>query len=406
MSTVAFFDALDSSFQRDPYAYYDQLHSNDLIYVDRSTGAYFIGKYDDVKKILYNMSFTTEPLADRAQPVMRGRVLAQMEGDEHRSKKNTILKGLRGNYFHNVYSPLICKITKHLLDPYLPSGRIDLVQDFGKDYAILVTLGILGLPTENYQQIAQWHTGVADFITRLDLSNSERLHSLECSRLLSEFLRPIIATRMEDPGDDFISLMCYNNDGHPAMAISEIIALCLNILLAATEPADKSLALLFKHLLDHPDVFAKVYRDRSLLRSAIEESLRLTSPVQLIPRKAKEDVNISGVFIPKGALIFNMIGAANRDPHIFRNPGEFNIHRHLTDPLGSDGRRRRHLAFGSGRHVCLGAEFSLRQIEITTSILLDRLIELRIANGFEFEECGFYIRGPRSLLLEFTPSIR
>ncbi|ADZ89580.1 cytochrome P450, cyclodipeptide synthase-associated [Marinomonas mediterranea] len=399
MSHIETFDVLNPGFVADPYPFYEYLHRSNCIFQDNQTSAYFIGKYDDVKTVLTTPVFTTAPLSVRAQPVMGDRVLAQMEGQEHLHKRKAVLHGLSGKYFKEKYSVLISRVTQKLLQPYLEKGEIDLVLDFGKDYAVLVTLGILGLPSENYQQIAEWHVGVANFITQLNQNELEKMHSLECSRSLRAFLAPIVEERRLSPGSDLISLLCLCDEEN-AMSTKEIVALCLNILLAATEPADKTLAMLFKCLLDDPELFDVVNRDRKLMRRAIEETLRLHSPVQLIPRQASTDIELSGVLIKKGALVFNMIGAANRDPNIFPEPSKFKLNRKVDQskvPI-----KKHHLAFGAGLHICLGAEFSIRQIEITANILMDLLLDMRIPNDFSYVERGLYTRGPESLKLLFN----
>lgn len=200
-------------------------------------------------------------------------------------------------------------------------------------------------------------------------------------------------------------MLCDANTADEPMTVSEIIALCLNILLAATEPADKSLAMLFWHLLSHPDQFADVEADRTLLRPAIEETLRLTSPVQLIPREASQDVVISDIAIPKGSLVFNLIGAANNDPTIFAHPGRFDLYRWVRGRRGPEARRKRHLAFGTGTHACLGAEFSLRQLDITAGLILDRLHQIRLPEDFRYREAGLYTRGPVAMPLVFDADL-
>lgn len=403
MSHLEAFDVLAPNFIANPYPFYEHLHQSDCIYQDTVTSAFFVGKYDDVKQILTDPVFTTEPLSERAQPVMGGRVLAQMEGAEHANKRRAVLHGLSGRYFKEKYQSLISEVTHNLLQPFLEKGEIDLVTDFGKDYAVLVTLAVLGLPTNNYRQIAEWHTGVANFITQLDQSEEDREHSLQCSQKLRHFLLPIVEDRRADPGDDLISLLCLSDQDN-VMSSSEIIALCLNILLAATEPADKTLAMMFKCLLDNPMIFKQVQADRKLIRAAIEETLRLHSPVQLIPRQASIDIEVSGVLIKKGSLVFNMIGAANRDPNVFEEPNVFKLDR-KKHTQGKGAIKKHHLAFGTGMHICLGAEFSIRQIEITTNVLLDLLNNMHMPSDFHYIERGLYTRGPESLKLQFNSSI-
>ena len=402
MSKISYLNILSPNFLENPYPYYQRLHRDDLIYHDDKMGAYFVGSYEEVQAILTSPIFTTAPLAKRAQPVMQDRVLAQMEGNEHTIKRRKILHGLSGQYFKEHHRPLIENVTKKLIQRYKSSGRLNLVGDFGKEYAVLVTLGLLDLPTEKYSRIAAWHKGIADFITRFDLSEEETTYSLECSRHLVDFLTPIVCLRKSSPKKDLISLLCQISGDTFIMSESEIVALCLNILLAATEPADKALAMLFWHLLSQPKCYEKIKKDRSLLRPAIEETLRLTSPVQLIPREASQDVIIGDVSISKGSIIYTLIGSANRDPRVYERPDYFDMYRwiHREDK----SRAKRHFAFGSGTHVCIGAEFSMRQLEITANIILDSLDQLRLPDCFQYREVGLYTRGPISMPLEFRAS--
>ncbi|MFH4665644.1 cytochrome P450, cyclodipeptide synthase-associated [Vibrio cidicii] len=402
MSKLASLSLFNAQFTHDPYSFYERLHQDDLIYFDQENNSYFIGKFEDVERILKSPQFTTKPLMQRAEPVMGDRVLAQMEGEEHSMKRRMVMRGLAKDYFVNQYEPMIKKITRELLRPHLSTGVIDLVGDFGKDYAVLVTLGILGLPRENYREIAEWHKGVAEFITLFDQTESEKLHSLDCSQKLIKLISPLVECRREHPENDFLSLLSSPLQPELAMSTSEITALCLNILLAATEPADKTLAMMFKHLLSQPDAWNAVFEERQLIRDALEETLRLTSPVQLIPREVSERVTISGVDIPEGAIVYCMIGAANRDPAVFAKPNDFDLYRRRQGRY-TNGSKSKHLAFGAGMHMCLGAAFSSMQLEVSANIILDLLPQPRMANPSSYCETGLYTRGPSSLVLHFTP---
>ncbi|NHB90177.1 cytochrome P450, cyclodipeptide synthase-associated [Photorhabdus tasmaniensis] len=405
MAKLSSFNIHDPKFIKNPYDFYDTLHRQDLVYFDQSPNSYFIGKYEDVDAILKSPIFNTRPLTERAEPVMGDRVLIQMEGEEHACKRKLMMQGLSRDHFNRYHKPMIRKITEDLLQPYVAKGNIDIVNDFGRDYTILVTLGILGLPSDNYRDIAEWHKGITNFITQFDQTESEKIHSLECSQKLIRLLNPIIDQRRCNPCGDFISILCGDNGQDTGMSTSEITALCLNILLAATEPADKILAMMLNHLISNPNMLDAVVKDRSLVRDAFEETLRLTSPVQLIPREAGENVTISGIDIPKGALVFCMIGAANRDPSVFYKPNKFDLYRRKNTTSHQNANRKRHLAFGAGTHSCFAAAFSLCQLEVSSNIILDRLHNLRFADNYNYQETGVYTRGPSKLLLSFDPII-
>lgn len=402
MSNLIEFDVQCADFQRDPYTMYARLHRDDAVLIDPRFGAYFIGGYADVHRILTSPGFTTEPLAKRAEPVMGDRVLAQMKGPEHDAKRKAVLSGLTGRLFRERYGPMIQRISEDLLAPRLALGQLDLVNQFGKEYGVLVTLGVLGLPTDRYKELATWHVGVVDFVTSLSMSDEERRFSLECSRNLIDYLTPIVSHCLATPDEGLISMLCKAAPDGQQMSVSEVVALVLNVLLAATEPADKTLALLFKHLLDNPAQFERVKANRELLGAAIDETLRLTSPVQLIPRQTEVDMQLSGIDIPKGSVIFCLIGAANRDPAVFNSPDTFQIDRQKSSGHLPLGKIAHHLAFGAGMHVCVGAAFSLLQIELTANLLLDKLNDIRFAPGFVYREQGLYTRGPSALCIEFS----
>ncbi|MBS9435020.1 cytochrome P450, cyclodipeptide synthase-associated [Photorhabdus hainanensis] len=400
MAKLSSFNIHDPKFIKNPYDFYDILHKQDLVYFDQPRNGYFIGKYEDVDTILKSSIFNTKPLTE-PESVMGDRVLIQMEGEEHTCKRKLMMQGLLRDYFNSHYDPMIRKITEDLLQPHIEKGSIDLVNDFGRDYAVLVTLGILGLPSDNYRDIAEWHKGITSFVTQFDQTEPEKMHSIECGQKLIRLLSPIVDQRRCNPSEDIISIFCQDTE----MSISEITALCLNILLAAIEPADKVLAMMFNHLISNPSMLNAVVKDRNLVRDAFEETLRLTPPVQLIPREASEDVTISGIDIPKGTVIFCMIGAANRDPSVFHKPNEFDLYRRKNTTSQQKANRKRHLAFGVGTHACIAAAFSLSQLEVSSNIILDRLHNLRFADNYHYQETGVYTRGPSKLLLSFDPKI-
>lgn len=166
---------------------------------------------------------------------------------------------------------------------------------------------------------------------------------------------------------------------------------------------DKTLALLFKHLIDRPEQLAQVRRDPRLLAAAIAETLRYSPPVQLIPRRAEQDAVFAGATVPAGATVFCMIGAANRDPGAFGDPDVFDIHRPDLGAARSFTAAAQHLSFGAGLHQCVGAAFARAEIETVAAMLLPLLDEVRYSPGFRYREAGLYTRGPLALSLDFTP---
>ncbi|MEU6312187.1 cytochrome P450, cyclodipeptide synthase-associated [Streptomyces sp. NPDC047014] len=400
---AATLSVLSEEFAADPYRHFAALREQAPVHHEPEIDSYFLSRHADVKRVLTDHeAFTTETLQLRAEPVMRGRVLAQMTGAEHTAKRKIVVRGFTGPALQDQLRAIRSNATA-LLAPFLHRGRIDLVNDFGRPFAVQVTLDVLGLDKRDWRQLAAWHHGVAEFITSVTLTPERRRHCLDCAERLEAYLLPVIAERRRHPREDLISRLCAAEFDGVAMSDGDVTALILNVLVAAAEPADKTLALLFKHLIDHPGQLAAVRADPGLLPAAIAETLRHTPPVQLVPRRARYDTDFGGTGVPAGATVFCMIGAANRDPEAFTDPDSFDLHRPDLGTARSFTAAAQHLAFGTGLHQCVGAAFARAEIETVAAMLLPLLDEVRYSPGFHYRETGLYTRGPVSLSLDFTP---
>ncbi|MFP3989478.1 cytochrome P450, cyclodipeptide synthase-associated [Streptomyces sp. E11-3] len=404
MTTVApKFSILSEDFARNPYPYFPMLRQETPVHYEPDIDSYFLSRYQDVRRVLTeHEAFTSKTLTVRAEPVMRGPVLAQMTGAEHTAKRKIVVRGFTGAALKDQVRAIHAN-AEELIAPFLGRGQVDLVNDFGKPFAVYVTLDVLGLDKNDWRQVAAWHHGVAEFITSITLTDERRRHCLQCAEQLEAYLVPIIEQRRTEPGDDLISRLRTAEFDGIAMSTRDVTALIINILAAATEPADKTLAMLFHHLIDRPETMAQVRKDPELLPAAIAETLRFTPPVHLIPRQVKQDTEFSGTVVPAGSTVFCMIGAANRDPEAFTDPDTFDIHRADLGTARSFTAAAQHLAFGTGLHQCVGAAFARAEIETVAAMLLPLLQDARYSAGYTYQESGLYTRGPLSLDLDFTP---
>ncbi|ALC32195.1 cytochrome P450 [Streptomyces sp. CFMR 7] len=397
------FSILSDAFAADPYRHFARLRERAPVHHEPAIDSYFLSRHQDVRRVLTDhTAFTTKTLQARAEPVMRGPVLAQMTGAEHTAKRGIVVRGLTGETLREQMRG-VRSLAAELLAPLLARGRMNLVGDFGKPFAVQVTMDVLGLDRKDWRRVAAWHAGVAEFITSLTLTPERRRHCLDRAEQLEAYLVPVVERRRRAPGPDLISKLCAAEFDGTALSVREVIALIINVLAAATEPADKTLALLVRQLVDHPGQLAAVRRDPALLPAAIAETLRHSPPVQLVPRRAEEAAVFSGTTVPAGATVFCMIGAANRDPDVFAAPDTFDLHRADLGTARSFTAAAQHLAFGAGLHQCVGAAFARAQIETVAAMLLPLLDRVRYAPGFRYRETGLYTRGPVSLPLVFTP---
>jgi cytochrome P450 len=125
------------------------------------------------------------------------------------------------------------------------------------------------------------------------------------------------------------------------------------------------------HLITHRELWEQVRADRSLVEIAVEESLRYDAPVHGLFRTPRTDVELHGVTIPQDTKTMVLYASANRDPAVWEHPDEFRLDRDRKTLA-------RHLAFGYGTHICLGAHLSRMETRIALNALLDRLPDLRL----------------------------
>jgi cytochrome P450 len=282
--------------------------------------------------------------------------------------------------------PRITEIVEDHLDAMEAAGApADLVQHFALPIPSLVICELLGVP----------YSDRADFQTRsgrqLDLSLpiAERM---ELQRQGREYMHSLVDRARSHPGDDILGTLVREH-GHE-LTDDELVGIAGLLLLAGHETTSNMLGLGTLALLRHPDQLIAVRDDPDAVGPAVEELLRWLSIVQTsIPRITTADVEIAGVPIPAGQLVFASLPAGNRDPEFTSSPDVLDIRR------GAPG----HLAFGHGVHHCLGAPLARMEMRIAWPALFRRFPELALAEDFEdvqFRSFHF-IYGLRSLLVSW-----
>ena len=149
-------------------------------------------------------------------------------------------------------------------------------------------------------------------------------------------------------------------------------------------------------MTEFPDQKARLAGDLSLLPNAVNEFIRMVSPVIYMRRTATTDVTVRGQKISEGEKVVMYYGAANRDPEVFADPDRLDLGRANAD---------KHVAFGFGPHVCIGKRVAQMQLECVWEALLERLPDIRYTGGIDIAPNNF-VFAIKSLPVEFTPAAR
>lgn len=380
---------LSDEYRIDPYKYIDLLDKTDNIIYDKTLNAHLAISYDAVRSILGNsVLFSTKPLSKRAEPVMRGKVLAQMEGNEHKIKKSMLLHQFTGRVLKDYYHPKLTNLCDSLLTEILTKNKFDFISDFGNKFALLTTFNIIGIDYNKLDWYLERLKLIVQFATGFNLSKETEDIALSASEELEKVILDLIDERKKCAGDDIISFIIHNSNDSEKLSNSEIVALSLNILLAASEPVDKVLANCIYHLYRNELYIDQVISNDCSTNSILQESLRITPPVHLIPRQVEDDCCIEGVNLKKGDLIFSLIPSANRDEKYFEHPNTFNPQREFKG----------HLSYGVGIHACIGAQFANMQLNIALQKLVLILKKYKEITPPTFD--GIYTRGATKYNLE------
>jgi cytochrome P450 len=268
------------------------------------------------------------------------------------------------------------KTVHTLIDAFEGEGRAELNVEFCAAIPVLTITGSFGIPVAQALDV------------RENFNRPDRLVSM---------IAPVVAARRRQPEDDLISVLVESEvadeDGRThRLSDAEIYSFAALLLAAGSGTTWKQMGITLTALLQRPDVLDAVRQDRSLLRNAIEESVRWEPTDPMFSRWVTEEVNHHGTRLPKGSVLHLCIGSANRDPRRWERPDEYDIFRPLKP----------HLAFASGPHVCLGQHVARAEMTIAINALLDRLPNLRLDPRAEPPRLiGFYERGATAIPVVF-----
>ena len=253
-------------------------------------------------------------------------------------------------------------------------GVVDVVDRYCAQLPVAIISDILGVPDADRQRILEFGELAApslDFgLTWPQYRRVQR--GIEgFNSWLTEHLQQLRRT----PGDDLMSqLIRKAESGSPETYLdeAELHAVAGLVLAAGFETTVNLLGNGIRMLLDNPEHLRTLSQRPQLWPNAVEEILRLESPVQLTARLALNDSEVAGTPVKQGELVIVYVAAANRDPAVFPDPNRFDIERENAG---------KHLAFSGGRHFCLGAALARAEGEVGLRAFFDRFPDVRSAGA-------------------------
>jgi cytochrome P450 len=280
------------------------------------------------------------------------------------------------------------------IDKFINRGKVEFVKELASPLPGLVVLSLFGLSSEHLEKTLEWsaYDGMGSRFNVAELQDAAARSILS----VSNFMRELIVVRSENPGDDDLSLHIRRHVEHEGgLDLDSLVAETSQLFLGGTQTTKHLMTSLMMLLVRHPDTMETVRNDPSQLKVAIEEALRLESPVQFSLRVCLQDTEIRGVRIPAGAQILLLWGSANRDECVFTDPQAYDVTRANV---------KEHMAFGNGAHFCVGAALGRLETGIAFEEIFRRIRSLQFADGMNDFSVGPSVafRAPERLFLKFT----
>ena len=363
-------NAISPSFIENPYPTLDMLRQESPVH-ENPDGSVYLTRYQDCLAVYRSrdmMSDKTEAFGEKFGkcPLLEHHTTSLIFNDP---PYHTVVRKLISGAFTprklREMEALIETIVDDLLDTIAEQNTIDMVADFGTILPTEIISFMLGIPKEFRQKLRGYSISI---LGALDpVVSNERMHAgNQAVSEFSEILNDLINYRRENPdsaqqGEVLESLIFGEHEGRK-LDQKELIQNCIFLLNAGHETTTSLVSNSVSLFLDHPEQHRKLLDDPTLIEGAVEECLRVESPLQIGNRQAATDFTFGDHRISKGTYIHTSIAGANRDPSVFADPHKFDIER----------KNNKHIAFITGIHVCLGATLARMEGRIALGKLLTR----------------------------------
>lgn len=382
------------------------------VYWSEKTQAFIVTRYEDV----VHVSKSHDTFCS-GQGVLPGRMSAKIgmidEDEPHHTEiRSLINRGFTPRMVRQ-WEEVFKQITDETLDRIASKGECDFVEDVAVPLPLILIAEMIGIRKEDRERFHQWSDAMIAAQGNLDkpeITGAAAKAALE----YYTYLVDIIEDRRKHPKKDLISILVRAKDDgvlvqldrdrdaellgvhHTAeqreMSNDELIKMCVLLLVAGNETTRNGLSGAMQLLIENPDVQQRLAEHPDRIPAAVEEMLRLTSPVLSFARTATRDTELRGVPIEQGQKVLMIYGSANRDERAFANPDVLDIDRHPH-----------HLAFGIGNHFCMGANLARMELRVALTEILRRLRDMRYAAvGPEFGSSAL-VRSVKHMYVRFTP---
>ncbi len=389
MKTV-FQSPVEPGFVQNPYPFYDTARAHgDLVYWDDYKKVAAVS-HRAVQALLKDRRFGREVPPELQCPgpahlapwlSVEAHSLLDAEPPRHTRLRALVMRAFTSRAIAAL-EPSILDLSHALIDRF-PAAPFDLLDSFCTQVPVVTICRLLGVPEERSPDLLRWsHAMVAMYQASRTRQTEDAAAS--AAQEFTHFLRDYIERRRADPRDDLITRLIAAEEDGEKLSHDELVATCILLLNAGHEATVHSLGNGVKTLL-------QLRLDPRTCDSdeMVEEILRYDPPLHMFTRYAYEEVEIFGHSFKRGDEVALLLGAANRDPSVWRDPNRFDPNRPVVT----------NTSFGGGLHFCVGAPLARLEMRIALGVLFERCPNLRLASEPEFSNT-YHFHGLTKLIAQ------
>jgi len=376
-------DFISKDYIDNPYKTYNLMRSHKPILFSQTTRLHWVTKMEFAQEMLRDKRFSVDdrkyPIADKRRKEFKkaGReiMLEQFENPsmlkldppDHSRIRKLVQYGFTNRYITSL-EPEIKKIVKDCLDKVHNQDSFDLIEDLAKPLPAIVIAKMMGLPDEDLGQFQAWSEDLLVGVGGIGTSKEDIKKSGDAYEALIRYFEEIILSRKNSPDDDFIGKLIQAEESGDKLNIKEMYGTCLLLLIAGHETTTRLIGNGMFTLFNHLDQMSHLQNNFELIPNAIEEMLRYEPPVHATVRFAENEMIYNEKIYKRGTPFAVSIAGANRDPEANKNPNEFDITREEI----------KHISFGYGPHMCIGASLARIESKIAFECLFERFKNLEL----------------------------
>jgi cytochrome P450 family 130 len=366
--TELLYDPEDEQTQLNPYPIYRRLRNEWPVYRQERLRFWALSRFADVYAALNDHEafcsrhgLTWDPAAAEQAGVLP--MMVTTDPPDHTKLRRLINRGLTPKRVAD-FEPEVRAGVVEKIDALRAAGGGDVVNDLAVPVPTAMVGRFLGVPEVDRARFHHWAGAVVAGTS--GAAFHEEHH--RAVRELYAYFHDLIERRRREPTDDLIGTLIAAEIDGVHLTNPEILGFCFNIVVGGIETTTNLIGNGMALLAAHPEIARRLTLEPEQIPQAIEEFLRLETPVVGLCRTTTRSVTLHGVTVPAGEKVLLMFGAANRDEREFSDPDRFDLDRGVE----------RHLAFGHGAHYCIGAALARLLGRVAFEELTTRLGDSRV----------------------------